>query len=134
MDYRELLQRTERILLIDYPGRIVPDTLARRGFDVIAHEGPGPEEYYRYSIDGDEINKSPLGGPPTAADLVFSHRPLDELAPIVKEAVRLGAHGLWQHEGYTTEERSQAEALVSSAGLVYIDAPYILDAVAEVRA
>jgi hypothetical protein len=40
---------------------------------------------------------------------------------------------LWQHEGYTQDERRDAEALVTSAGLVYIDAPYILDAVAEVR-
>jgi predicted CoA-binding protein len=131
VEYREVLQQTSSILLIDYPGRVVPDTLARSGFDVTAHEGPGPEEYYRYSVDGDEIAKSQGAGPPAAVDLVFSHRPLDELAPIVEEAVRLGARALWQHPGYTSEERRQAEALATAAGLVYVDEPYILDAVAD---
>ncbi|HUP84488.1 MAG TPA: hypothetical protein VM143_02365 [Acidimicrobiales bacterium] len=121
------------ILLIDYPGRIFPDTLARAGFDVTAHEGPGPDEYHRYSVNGDEIMKFAGGGTPAAVDLVFSHRPLDELGPIVDEAVRLGAQAIWQHEGYTPEERHHAETMVTSAGLVYIDAPYILEAVAEVR-
>jgi len=130
---REVLEQTVRILLIDYPGRIVPDTLARAGFDVTAHEGPGPEEYHRYTVDGDEIIKSAGAGPPASADLVFSHRPLDELGPIIDEAVRLGAHALWQHEGYTAQERQQAEALVTAVGLIYIDQPYILDAVADLR-
>jgi predicted CoA-binding protein len=132
-DYRDVLQQTTRILLIDYPGRIVPDTLARTGFDVTAHEGPGPAEYYRYSVNGGQVDKSVGGTAPTAVDLVFSHRPLDELGPIIEEAIRLGANAFWQHEGFTTDERHQAEAIVTSAGLVYIDAPYILDAVAELR-
>jgi hypothetical protein len=131
--YREVLQDTSSILLIDYPGRVVPDTLARSGFEVTAHEGPGPEEYFRYSADGDEVTKSAGAGPPAAADLVFSHRPLDELGPIIEEAVRLGARALWQHTGYTRDERRQAEAMVASAGLVYVDEPNILDAVAELR-
>ena len=133
MGYREVLQGTERILLIDYPGRVVPESLALAGFDVTAHEGPGPEEYYRYTLNGEEIVKSAGGGPPAAVDLVFSHRPLDELEPIVEEAVRLGSRALWQHEGYTPDEGRAAEALATAAGLIYIDRPYILDAVAEVR-
>lgn len=132
MDYREVLRATASILLIDYPGRIVPDTLARRGFDVTAHEGPGPEEYHRYRLAGDEIVKGEGSGAPAAVDLVFSHRPLDELGPIVAEAQRLGAIALWQHDGYTPDERRQAESMVTTAGLVYVDAPFILDAVAEV--
>jgi predicted CoA-binding protein len=133
VEYREVLQQTSSILLIDYPGRVVPDTLARSGFDVIAHEGPGPEEYHRYSVDGDEITKSAGAGPPAAVDLVFSHRPLNELRPIVAEAVRVGARALWQHTGYTQDERREAEGVVTAAGLVYVDEPYILDAVAELR-
>ena len=133
MDYREVLQATVRILLIDYPGRVVPDTLARAGFEVTAHEGPGPEEYHRYRVAGEEVVRSAGGGPPAAVDLVFSHRPLDELGPIVDEAVRLGARALWQHEGLTSDERRQAEVLVTSAGLVYLDGQHILEAVAEVR-
>lgn len=132
MDYREVLRGTASILLIDYPGRIVPETLARRGFEVTAHEGPGPEEYHRYHVDGAEIVKSAGGGPPAAVDLVFSHRPIVELGPIVAEAQRLGAIALWQHDGYTPDERRQAESMVAAADLVYIDAPFILDAVAEV--
>lgn len=133
VEYREVLQQASSILLIDYPGRVVPDTLARSGFDVTAHEGPGPEEYYRYGVEGDDITKSPGAGPPTAVDLVFSHRPLDELGPIVEEAVRLGARAIWQHTGYTRDERRQAEALVTASGLIYIDEPYILEAVSDLR-
>jgi len=47
-DYHEVSKGRIAILLNrPIPGpRIVPDTLARAGFDVTAHEGPGPEEYY----------------------------------------------------------------------------------------
>ena len=132
-DHREVLQRTKSILLIDYPGRVVPDTLARAGFDVTAHEGPGPNEYCRYTVDGDEIVKSDGGPVPEVADLVFSHRPFDEFGPILEEAVRLGATALWQHGEFSADESRQAAEMVRAAGLVFIDEPYILDAVAEVR-
>jgi hypothetical protein len=47
-DRRSLLESMRTILLIDYPGRVVPETLARAGFDVRTHEGPGPMEYGSY--------------------------------------------------------------------------------------
>lgn len=133
MDHLDVLRQTRTILLIDYPGRVVPDTLARAGYDVTAHEGPGPERYHRYRVEGGEIVRGPSGAAPAAVDLVFSHRPLDELEGILEEAVRLGARALWQHEGLIDEERRRAEALVTAAGLTYIDTPFILDVVSEIR-
>ena len=93
-DHREVLAGTESILLIDYPGRVVPDT---------------------------------------HTDLVYSYRPIDELPGIVEEAARLGAKAVWTQ--YDTEpsddERARARAIVEAAGLAHVDAPLLLDAVAD---
>jgi hypothetical protein len=33
------------VLVIDWPSRDVADALVRAGFDVVVHDGPGPEDY-----------------------------------------------------------------------------------------
>jgi hypothetical protein len=143
-DYLQVLHAAKSVLLIDYPGRVVPDSLARAGFSVVAHEGPGPLEYFAYDVTDGEIVKGPPGPAPESTDLVFSHRPIDELPPIVDEAKRIGASAVWTHSGFaedgvrdprgcwmSDDERAQARAVVESAGLLYIDHPFILDAVDE---
>ena len=125
VDARALLRSVRTILLIDYPGKVVPETLARAGFDVRTHEGPGPEEYGSYALQGDEVVQGPRGAAPGSADLVFSHRPIDELPAIVEEAVRLGAKAVWVTEASAGDE---ARRLVEAAGLTYVGEPPILDA------
>ena len=128
-----ILRETTSVLLIDYPGRIVPDTLTKAGFDVIAHEGPGPEEYRRYSVGDDgEVRRTDGGPAPEHADLVFSYRPLDELPPIVEEAKRIGAKAVWLHrDGANDDEVSESRRIVDAAGLIAVSEPFILDAVSS---
>jgi hypothetical protein len=61
-DFHRVLQETKSILLIDYPGRVVPDSRARAGFVVTAHEGPGALEYCHYQVAGDEVVKGSVPG------------------------------------------------------------------------
>ena len=82
--------------------------------------------------DGNVVKSAP-GTAPTHADLVFSHRPIDELPPIVEEAKRVGARAVWQHSVANENERDEARRIVESAGLVFIDAPYIVDAINEIE-
>ena len=127
-----ILRATRSVLLIDYPGRIVPDTLTRAGFDVVAHEGPGPDEYRRYSVGDDGSVERTEGGPaPEHADLVFSYRPIDELPPIVEEAKRIGARAVWLHVDGTDDDVSESRRIVEQAGLVAVSEPFILDAVSS---
>ena len=143
-DYRTLLASTRRIVLIDYPGRIVPDSLAKAGFEVVAHEGPGENEYHEYSVVDGAVIRGDGGPAPAAADLVFSHRPIDELGPIAEEAARIKAKAVWLHSGIaegggrdprgcwlSDEDRATARSIVEGAGLEYVDSPFILDAVEE---
>ena len=117
---RQLLDDVRTILLIDYPGKVVPETLARAGFDVRTHEGPGPMDYGSYVVSGDEVVQGPRGAAPEQADLVFSHRPVDELPGIVEEAVRIGARAVWVTEESAGDE---ARSMVEGAGLVYVGSP-----------
>jgi hypothetical protein len=41
-----------------------PDTLARAGYEVHVHGGPGPEDYSAYRWDGDEGVVERIGRPP----------------------------------------------------------------------
>ena len=131
----EILRATTSVLLIDYPGRIVPDTLARAGFDVVAHEGPGPLEYRHYRVGDDgEIVRSDGGPAPDHADLVFEYRPIDELPPIIDEAKRIGATAVWIHDdGTNADEVAESRRLVREAGLPAVTEPFILDAVSSLR-
>ena len=52
-DIAGLLRKTKTILLVDWPSRDVPDTLARSGFAVVSNDGPG--EYNAYEFGGDEV-------------------------------------------------------------------------------
>jgi predicted CoA-binding protein len=144
MEHREILRSVKRILLIDYPGRVVPDSLARAGYSVVAHEGPGPLEYYSYLVEDGEVVRSEAGPAPEHVDLVHSYRPADELPPIVEEARRLGASAVWTLSGrnengevdhrscwVSEDERAKSRGMIEAAGMIHIDRPFILDAIAE---
>ena len=98
-DGTELLRGTSTILLIDWPSRDVPDSLARAGLQVTSEDGPGL--YNAYESNGGEIRPRRVAGRPARADLVYTHRPIDELAEIVGQAAALGARAVWVAVSYT---------------------------------
>src|SRR2546423_12416463 len=125
VDPSDILRAAQTLLLIDYPGRVVPETLARAGFTVVAHEGPSDDDYYSYAIDGDDVAATQLGRPPDHADLVYVHRPVNEWPGITELARQIGATTLWSE----TPQPGGRE-IVEAAGLAYVDALRIVDAVA----
>lgn len=130
------------VVLIDWPSRDVPDALARRGLTVASNDGP--DEYNAYELVGDEVRVRSVDGPPVRADLVYTHRPIDELPEIVDTATALGAKTVWLQSGrdasgakdprgcwLSADDAREARAIVEAAGLRYVDAPYIGDAAME---
>ncbi|MDP9280757.1 MAG: CoA-binding protein [Chloroflexota bacterium] len=82
-----------------------------------------------------------VGQLPKRADLVYTHRPIDELAEIVDTAKAVGANAVWIQSGrdktgakdsrgcwLPREESAKAREIVERAGLRYVEAPYIVDA------
>jgi predicted CoA-binding protein len=137
-----VLAETRSVLVIDWPSRDVPASLAFAGFTVFVKGGPGPADYNVWEIDSGEPTSRPLGREPSHLDLVYCHRPLRELPGIIALAGRLGARALWWQTGLASDgskdpsgcwapagESGQARELAAAAGLAYIDDVYIADAV-----
>lgn len=135
-----LLRSTKTVLLVDWPSRDVPDTLARGGFTVVANDGP--DEYHAYEVIGDTVQLRDVGALPKHADLVYSHRPIEELPEIVETAKSVGAKAVWLQSGrddggvrdphgcwLPPADSQKARAIVEGAGLTYIETPYIAEAV-----
>jgi len=78
-----VLAKTRSILVIDWPSRDVPVSLAFAGFTVFVKGGPGPTDYAAWQLDGGEPASRPLGREPDRVDLVYCHRPFGELSGIV---------------------------------------------------
>jgi len=140
-----VLAETRSVLVIDWPSRDVPASLAFAGFTVIVKGGPGPADYAAWELDSGEPVSRPLGQEPGRVDLVYCHRPFGELPGIIALARRLGARALWWQTGLTSaggkdpsgcwvppEESRRAREMAAAAGLAYIDGVYIADA-ARVR-
>ena len=123
----DILRVTKTILVVDWPSRDVPDTLVRAGYDVVVRGGPAPDHYSTYVVDDGEVLEQRTGRPPERADLVYSYRPVDELPQIVEHAQRLGAHAVWVQ--LSPEESPRARVIVETAGLSFVDGPYLPDAV-----
>jgi hypothetical protein len=136
----KLLSGAKTVLLIDWPSRDVPDTLARGGFTVVSSDGP--DEYNAYEVEGDSVRVRAVGQPPKRADLVYTHRPIDELPDIIDAAKAAGAKAVWIQSGLDKNgakdprgcwipdaKSAKAREIVENAGLVYIESPYIADAV-----
>jgi predicted CoA-binding protein len=118
-------------MLIDWPSRDVPDSLARAGYRVVSHDGPGVEDYNAYESNGGEVSVRNLGAAPDHADLVYTHRPFEELPEILEFAQRIGASAIWSEAGPDSPGAERARQIVESAGLTYVDAPRITDAVRQ---
>src|SRR5215472_18237135 len=86
-----ILRVTHRVLLVDWPSRDVPQALAEAGYAVVVKGGPAPDAYSGWYLADGEIRRGELDRPFDHADLVYAHRPLDELPGIVDTARRLGA-------------------------------------------
>lgn len=117
-----LLDSTRTVVLVDWPSRDVPDSLARAGFTVVSADGP--DEYNAYELVGDEVRPRPVDGLPDKADMVYTHRPIDEMPEIVEMATSLGARAVWVETG-----SEEAREIVEAAGLAYVSEPNIADAV-----
>ena len=144
-NYRDLLSTSTSFLLVDWPDRDVPDTVARHGFSVVSHDGPGPNEYNAYRVVDGIVQVQPVDGPPDRVDVVYAHRPIDELAAVVEEARMLNARAVWLQSGLdsqgvknprgcwmSADDSARARQMVESAELEYFDSPYLADAVREV--
>jgi hypothetical protein len=79
------------VLLIDYPRREVPETLARAGYEVVVEGGPQPKDYFGFTVEGDHVSQVRLGLTPEHADIVYVYRPAEELPETVEQARRIGA-------------------------------------------
>jgi predicted CoA-binding protein len=137
----EILKAAASVLIVDWPSRDVPETLARAGYAVVVKGGPEPDRYSAYELHDGEVTERKVGRAPEHADVVYSHRPLGELAGIVAMAKKIGARAVWCQSGlaregtddpkgcWVPEEASrEARHAVESAGLRYIDDVYIADA------
>ena len=136
-----ILAEARSVLVIDWPSRDVPASLALAGYIVFVNGGPGQADYAAWELDGGEPMSRPLGREPESVDLVYCHRPFGELPGIIALARRLGARALWWQTGLTSgggkdpagcwappEESRQARELAGAAGLAYVDQVYIADA------
>jgi predicted CoA-binding protein len=137
----QVLAAAKSILVIDWPSRDVPASLAAGGLTVFVKGGPGPADYSAWELDGGEPVSRPLGREPGGVDLVYCHRPLRELPGIIALAGRLGARALWWQTGLASDgsrdpsgcwaapgESRQARELAVAAGLAFVDNVYIADA------
>ena len=136
-----ILAGCRSVLVIDWPSRDVPATLAGAGLTVTVKGGPGPTDYTVWEVaDGEPVTRQ-LGRAPDHADLVYCHRPFAELPSIIALAQRLGATAVWRQTGLTSTgakapdgcwmppgESQQGRELTAAAGLNYIDDVYIAGA------
>jgi predicted CoA-binding protein len=139
-----ILEAADSVLVVDWPSRDVPDTLVRAGFTVLVKAGSEPDDYVAQELEGGQIVPRRVGGPPEHVDLVYSYRPIGELAGLAAMARTMGAVALWRQSGLASdgvkdptgcwvpeEESRQARGIVESAGLTYLEQPYIADAVRQ---
>src|SRR3954452_10966496 len=124
-DVSRILAETKTVVLVDWPSREVPDTLARRGLTVIANEGP--ETYTAYDADGNDVRTRSVEGLPQSAELVYAYRPIDELPDIVQMATAVGAKALWLQGDLAPADAARARELVERAGLVLVAEPSIVE-------
>src|SRR5687767_5441285 len=95
-----VLQGATAVVVIDWPTKDVPDSLARAGLEVYVHGGPAADAWTSASVGADgSIGSTRTGAPPARADVVYTHRPVDELPDIVAVATDVGARAVWLHSG-----------------------------------
>ena len=138
----QILRETGSILVVDWPSKDVPETLTRAGYTVLVKGGPEPDNYWAYEVRDGEVVSRRTGEAPAGVDLVYSYRPVEELPGIVAMPQHLGAGAVWLQSGVASDgtkttdgcwmdqaASQAARAVVESAGLAYVEAPYIADEV-----
>ena len=141
-DAGQILDAARTVVIVDWPTKDVPETLARAGYTVLVKGGPEPDDYSAYEVQGSQVVSRRTGQAPAAADLVYSHRPIEELPGIVAMAQGLGAGAVWVQSGVASDGTKApngcwmdqavsraAREIVESAGLTYLETPYIADEV-----
>ena len=142
----EILRRSNAVLVVDYPSKDVPETLARGGFAVTVQGGPGPEDYVDYELENEVVVTRHRGTVPERVDLVYVHRPVNELPGILSVATALGARAIWLQSGERSDgekdphgcwlddqRAAEARTIVDQSGLAYVQEPYIGDVIRELR-
>jgi len=140
MNTTEILQHVHTVLLVDWPSRDVPESLARAGFTVFTKGGPAADDFWLCEWRDNQLAQQRTGCPPAHADLVYSFRPLAELASVIQLAKTVDAHTVWTQSGLCSDgskdprgcwlshhDRLEACHLVQSAGLTHVSQPYIAD-------
>ena len=134
------LKSTGTVLVIDWPTKEVPETLARAGLRVVVRGGPCSEDYSLYELRDGAVRTTRLGRAPESADLIYAYRPITELSSIIEIAKRLNAKEIWTQSGMSAEgvrdpkgcwvserEEQFARNLVQEAGLSYRAQPFIAE-------
>ncbi len=145
-EVEQLLEAASIVLIVDWPSKDVPDTLVRAGYTVMVEGGPEPDNYSVHDLSDGKVVRRAAGRRPEQADLVYTHRPLDELPQIVALAKDVGAQAVWCQSGLASagtndtkgcwvpvDASRKAPSIVESAGLRYVDDIYIADAVRQLR-
>jgi hypothetical protein len=146
MNPKDLLKAAASILVIDWPSKDVPESLALAGCHVVIRGGPGPEDYSAYELSSGKVVSRRTGRPPERADLIYSYRPLAELPEIIVTAKTLHTKTIWTQSGLSaagvedpkgcwlpSQDLESAQKLVQAAGLNYITQPYIADVAREIH-
>ncbi len=140
MNTTEVLEHARSIVLVDWPSRDVPESLAEAGFAVYVRGGPNPDDFFLNEWRDKQLLVKRIGRPPDRADIVYSFRPLSELPGILDLAKSVHATVVWTQSGLCSdgtkdargcwlshEDKLAACHLVQSAGLTHICQPYIAD-------
>lgn len=99
INIEEILKRSRRVLLVDWPNIAVPRQLLQAGFEVF---GVSPKGYSRAKLlatgnaGEDEVEFERLEQAPERVDMVHVFRPAEELNKIIESQVEpKGATTLW---------------------------------------
>jgi uncharacterized protein len=118
MDTVERLLRDHRTLAVvglsrdpSKAAHAIPARMQRAGFRVI------PVNPFVDSLLGEKSYAS-LADVPFSVEVVVVFRPSSEAAAIAKDAVAIGAKGLWLQQGIASAE---ARAVAEAAGLLYVE-------------
>ncbi len=143
-EVEQLLEAASSVLIVDWPSKDVPDTLVRAGYTVMVKGGPEPDNYSVHDLSEGKVVQRAAGRRPEQVDLVYMHRPLEELPGIVAMATDVGAQAVWCQSGLASagtndpkgcwvpvDASRKARSIVESAGLRYVDDIYIADAVRQ---
>jgi predicted CoA-binding protein len=90
-------------LVIDWPTKEVPETLARAGLCVVVRGRARPGRHSLYELRDGAVRTSRLGRAPESADLIYAYRPITELSSIIETAKRLNAKEIWTQSGMSAE-------------------------------